>query len=329
MEKQIVFTGKQQSALKEYDAPEISEGVLGVRTSYSLMSTGTENIVFNGLYEAGTIFDAWVKYPFYPGYAAVGVVEKVQGNGHHFKVGDLVVHRGKHASYQAVKAEGCFKVPAGLDARSAVWFALAKISFMSAKAANYQLGDRVLVIGAGPIGQMAIRWASVCPVQSLIVCDGMAGRLELARQGGATHVIGKPIEECTELIRDITGNAMPNVVVDSTGNAAVFESALKTVCDRGRVVLVGDTGMPSLQRLTHDVVVRGISIVGAHDCHTDNGWTAQRINSLFFDLVMQGRINLDNLNTHFFAPAKYQDAYQLANTRRGETMGVLFDWNTN
>ena len=46
-----------------------------VRINLSLMSTGTENIVFNRLFDPGTHWDEWVKYPFYPGYTAVGTVE--------------------------------------------------------------------------------------------------------------------------------------------------------------------------------------------------------------------------------------------------------------
>lgn len=40
------------------------------------MSIETENNVFNRLFEPGTGWDNWVKYPFYPDYAVMGEVEK-------------------------------------------------------------------------------------------------------------------------------------------------------------------------------------------------------------------------------------------------------------
>jgi len=92
------------------------------------------------------------------------------------------------------------------------------------------------------------------------------------------------------------------------------------------VVILGDTGSPAEQRLTQDVITRGLTIVGAHDMHVDAQWNDATIISYFFDLVAAGRIPLAGLTSHTFTPDRCADAYALANARRGETMGILFDW---
>lgn len=325
--QRFVFTGKQQVSLESFELPELAAGQVRVRTELSLMSTGTENIVFNRLFDAGTNWDNWVKYPFYPGYTAVGVIEAV-GSDVTLKVGDRVASRTSHASHAVVAAKDCFALPADLPFEKAVWFALAKIAFRGACATQYQFGDEVLIIGAGPIGQMSTRWARAAGATSILVADAVADRLTMARAGGATAVIAQPIQEAKAAILEANEGRLPRVVIDSTGNAAVFSAALGLAADRGTVVILGDTGTPTQQSLTGDVINRGLTIRGAHDIHETPQWNDATITRLFTQLASDGRFSLDGLNTHFFTPAQHAEAYEIANRDRAKTMGILFDWRT-
>lgn len=326
MAHRIVFTGKQQVHLEAFEPKEVGPDEIAVRSLYSLMSTGTENIVFNRLFEPGTHWDRWVKYPFYPGYALVGEVVNAGNRVQKARVGDRVALRSGHASFQVVSADAATVVPAGVGSREAAWFALGKIASMSARAAQYQVGDTVVVIGAGPVGQMALRWANACSAETLVVVDRFASRLEMARRGGASHVLAKPIEECLEDIQAANSGELPRVVIDATGHPQVFVQALRMARPRGRVVLLGDTGTPSNQHLSSDVIAKGLTIAGAHDSHVDADWSAARIHRLFFRLVETARFPLTGLNTHEFRPEECERAYALANSRREDTMGILFNW---
>ena len=322
----VVFTGKQKVALEEFKVEDPRGDKVRVRSVCSLMSTGTENIVYNRLFEAGTHWDRWVKYPFYPGYSLVGEVEAVGEDVKNVKVGDRVVAREGHASHHVLSESQCSPIPAAVNSQDAAWFALAKIASMGAKAAAYAIGDDVLVIGAGPIGQMTLRWARACGAENVIVADPVASRLEMATRGGATSVINTAVDKCMDEVKAQNYGALPKIVVDTTGNEHVFAAALTLVARHGKLVLLGDTGAPSRQHLTSDVVTRGVTITGAHDGHEVGSWTGPRIYRLFFNLVKSGRFNLSGLITHTFAPLEFQQAYDVANTKRGETMGILFDW---
>src|SRR5262249_680733 len=115
MAHRIVFTGKQQLSFEEYKPESVGEKSVAVRTLCSLMSTGTGDIVFNRLFEAGTHWDRWVKYPFYTGYSAVGEVVEIGPAVKSVKVGDRVAVRAGHASNHVVPEDSCNKVPATLD----------------------------------------------------------------------------------------------------------------------------------------------------------------------------------------------------------------------
>ena len=326
MPRRIVFTGKQQLSIEEFKMPSPASEEVVVRVKYTLVSTGTETIVFNRRFDAGTYTEAWVKYPFYPGYAAMGEVLRVGDAVKQFKAGDRVVCRGNHASVCVRNHTEVWPVPNDVDDRVAPWFALAKITAMGARVAKYRLGASVLVIGAGPIGQMSLRWAASAGVGNLIVADSIAMRLDLARKGGATSIVDKPVEKAIPEIERLNCGEKPEIVLDTTGNAAVFASALVAVARLGTVVLIGDTGTPGEQRLTQDVVIRGLHIVGAHDCHDTPDWNTSCITRLFFDLVAKGRMNMGGMNTHEFKPDAAAEVYDLASNRRAETMGIIFDW---
>lgn len=325
----VVFSEPGRVELEELEPERVGEGSIAVRTLYSLISTGTELTVLNRRFEAGSHWDRWVKYPFRPGYAAVGEVVEVGVGVEGLARGDLVASPERHASSLVAPAYLCTPLPTGIDPAVAAWFALAKIAFMGAQAAAHHLGDTVAVIGAGPIGQMAVRWANAAGVRAVVAIDSVPSRLEFARRGGATAVITKPAAEAADEVRSVVGPAGPDVVIDTTGNAEVLSAALGLVRSHGRVVVLGDTGAPTDQHLTSDLIIRGITVVGAHDIHSrsDVGWDGDRaIHSLFFHLVATDRFNLQGLNTHVFDPRDCAEAYRLANDRRGETVGIIFDW---
>jgi 2-desacetyl-2-hydroxyethyl bacteriochlorophyllide A dehydrogenase len=325
--QRIVFTGKQEVCLETFRLDPPGPGEIIIRTTHSLMSTGTENIVFNRLFDPGTHWDQWVQYPFLPGYASVGEILAAGEGVTGLCIGDRVIHRKGHCSHATIQACEAVPVPDAVLSDQAVWFALAKIGFHGALAARYHLGDSVLVIGAGPIGQMSVRWARAAGAAHIAAADPASRRLELARVGGATILLAEAVEGIREDLHRQNSGVLPRVVIDSTGNADVFASALGLVADHGKVVLLGDTGQPARQHLTMDIITRGLTVVGAHDSHITAAWNLRSITALFFEFLSQGRLSLDGLNTHYLSPADCGRAYEIANRNRAETMGILFQWN--
>ena len=297
-----------------------------MRTISSLMSTGTENICLNQNYAPGTHWDDWVKFPFQPGYLTVGEITEVGDEVKGWKVGQRAATRKQHASIVTNVPSEYFPLPDGMSYADAGWFGLAFIGFFGARAAEYRIGDSVTIVGAGPIGQMAVRWASALGCERIIVVDPVEWRLELARKGGATHSLAISVDQAPAAVREICGG-LPRLAIDATGHPAVFEKALALPGDKGKLVLLGDAGDPSQQRLTPDVVRRGITIVGAHMNHVDDLWSYQTIFRYWASLWERGRFSLEGLNSHTFRPEQCAEAYRTANEKRAETMGIVFDWS--
>src|SRR5438874_2764438 len=120
--RSIIFTGQNQVQTIEEDplaAPE--RGEIQVETTRTLISTGTEGIVLGRKFSPGTHWDAWVKYPFRPGYSHVGRVSAVGEDVNEFGVGDRVATRGSHASQVNVRAIHAVKVPDEVSDDDSTW----------------------------------------------------------------------------------------------------------------------------------------------------------------------------------------------------------------
>lgn len=239
-------------------------------------------------------------------------------------VGTRVCTRLGHASHGNVRAADCIRVPAGVPSELAPWAKLAQVAFAGIRAGEVGLGDEVLVIGAGPIGQMVARWALAAGALHVTVADMSKDRLRLAMDAGATATLDAPLADSSAALLAAHAGVLPTRVIDTTGNPAVFADALNVAGERGTVVLLGDPGEPSKLRLTASLTTSGLRVVGVH--HTHGMAEQPLVFELFFRLLADQRFATHGLNTHMWRPSQCSEAYELLQSSRSSTMGMLFDW---
>jgi 2-desacetyl-2-hydroxyethyl bacteriochlorophyllide A dehydrogenase len=329
----IVFTDRDRVEVREERAPEIAADQVLVQASKTLISTGTEGIVLGRHFDPGTHWDAWVKYPFSPGYSFAGRVVAIGSEVTNLGEGDRVAVRGPHRQHIAVPADRIYRVPDDVSDEDATWFGLANIVQNGVRRAEHRLGDDVAVIGLGLLGQLVVQYARLLGARQVIAVDLVERRLEMAQGHGATTALAMSADEARERVLDLTNNLGADLVYDVTGAAPVFPAALRLLRRFGRLVLLGDTGTPGEQRLTGDVVTKGLTIVGAHDSNpppasSDHAyWSHQRMTDLFFTYLLRGDMRVSDLVTHRYAPREAADAYRMLREDRGSAMGVIFDWS--
>src|SRR5204863_6317998 len=129
----------------------------------------------------------------------------------------------------------------------ATWTALGKIAQLGVRAAEHHMGDTVVVIGLGLVGQLVVQYVRLMGAGEIIAIDPAEMRLKMAAAHGATATLAMPVGQAiTEVHRLTGGGGGARVVYDVTGHPAVFPDALHLPVDRGRLVLLGDTGTPEL-----------------------------------------------------------------------------------
>ena len=100
----------------------------------------------------------------------------------------------------------------------------------------------VLVLGAGPIGQLVIAVLNDIGTDTIIASDLSQSRLDTATTMGAHQVVGvegRTLEERLEQVRNLTGGIGPDIVIETAGVPIVFKEALDFVRRGGIVVEVG------------------------------------------------------------------------------------------
>ena len=321
----IIFPRKGEVALEAFELADVGENDVRVESLYSLISIGTESTILHHRYDPDTHFARQFSFPqLQTGNQTVGFVEAIGANVTSPACGDYVFIRKGHASAWVMPADDCSPIPALLDLKHASWCGMAKIAFRAAEEAPFRLGGCALIVGAGPVGQMAVRWAKLAGMAQIVVSDLSAQRLHLAGEG-VDCLEGALADRFSEASALTAGEGF-EIVIDTTGNAAVFQTALSLSRRFGKVVLLGDTGYPTQQRLTSDMMNKGVSVVATHESLDRHGWTERDIDQLFFKHVKSGAFDLRNLISHEFSPHQCVDAYRLVTDHRDEVTGAIFDW---
>jgi 2-desacetyl-2-hydroxyethyl bacteriochlorophyllide A dehydrogenase len=329
MPARIIFPEKGRVELQRFTPPGPEPDEVQVRTEYSLISIGTETTILHQRYDPDTHFARIFSFPqLKTGVQAVGRVILCGEDVSEFRTGDRVFMRMAHGSHQSLPARLVSAVPEGIDPKLACWCGLAKTAFRAAWAAEPLDDASILVVGAGPVGQMVLRWLNVRGAKHVSVVDLSSYRLELAEPSGAAQLLCGDLAEQIDIVREVNGGKGPTVVIDTTGNPKALTYAMKAAAHFGEIILLGDTGYPDRQHLSSEMMSKGLTIQATHDSHDRDGWTQRRIDEEFFKVVAQRRFELGGLITHEFVPEECAPAYALADNDRGNVMGILYDWSS-
>jgi 2-desacetyl-2-hydroxyethyl bacteriochlorophyllide A dehydrogenase len=328
----ILFTGPGQVELREEPvAPPRPDEVL-CAAEKSLISIGTETHCLRGVFEPGTMWADWVRYPFHPGYSMVARVEEVGADVRGVRPGDLVAVSGNHRQRFTSPQSEVYPLPEGVSDEEGTWMLLACTTQLGVRRAAIQLGERVGVIGVGVLGQLVVQYCRLSGARHVIAINRSPSRLALARQHGATHSIQTDVQHARDEVAAITEGQMLDVVFDVTSNPDSLAPATELARRLGRVVLLGDSPTPSQQHLGPHVVSNSLSILSIHGsmrgepASAFHRWDARAMTDLFFDLLRQGRMRVADLVTHRYSPAAAPEVYATLLENPTVALGVIFDW---
>jgi (R,R)-butanediol dehydrogenase / meso-butanediol dehydrogenase / diacetyl reductase len=157
-------------------------------------------------------------------------------------------------------------------------------------------GDNVAIVGAGPIGLMALMAARLRGAKQVVVIEVAERRIEAARQCGADAVIDPTHEDAEKRALELTDGQGFDLVLECAGQPATVLMAAKLTRTRGRLVIMGVFEKPAAIDLT-DVVFREKTISGSMSGYGLYDETIRMMTDPRFrgDLLITDRIGLDEL----------------------------------
>ncbi|SHF25913.1 zinc-binding alcohol dehydrogenase family protein [Alkalibacter saccharofermentans] len=162
-------------------------------------------------------------------------------------------------------------------------------------------GDKVLIMGSGPIGVCTMQIAKARGAE-VVITDIVTSRLERAKEMGADIVVNVLEEDLSKVIMDFTNNEGMPVVIDSVCSVESFEQSVGMASPAGRVVVIGLLSKKSAIAQV-EITKKELNIIGS------------RLSNYRFPEVIEGFesgvLTPEKLRTHSFHYTEVVKAFEL------------------
>lgn len=328
----VVFAGKGKVVLEERPMPELKPGQLLVQTICSHISTGTELTILSGDYPRDSIWEQYSQYPFDAGYSNIG---RVIGTGDGVSdewIGRHVASYATHAVYNTISLDDVRVVPDGVDLEDATMFTIAEIVMNGIRRGHVNWGESVVVFGLGILGQLAVRLCSYSGAMPVFGVDTAEKRLRFLPEISRVIRVNPKQQDVSKIVKENTKGRMADVAFELTGDPKVISSEPSVLHKQGRLVILSSPRGPSMFDF-HDLCnAMSLQIIGAHNLSHpphptfDNPWTKQRHGELFFDLLINHDLVVEDLITHRVSFREAPAIYGALLQDRSNFMGVILRW---
>lgn len=324
--KVAVMLGVGKMGFEERDIPKAKDDEVLVKLEYVGICGSDLHY-----YETGAIGDYVVKPPFVLGHEPGGTVVEVGKNVKHLKVGDRVALEpgktcghcefcktgrynlcpdvvffatppvdGVFQEYVAHEADLCFKLPDNVSTLEGALIEPLAVGFHAAIQGEAHLGQRAVVMGAGCIGLVSMMALKARGVSEVYLVDIMEKRLEKALELGATGVINGAKEDVLERVKELTGGAGMDLVIETAGTEITTRQAIHMAKKGSNIVLVGysKSGEMTLP----------MSLVLDKELTFKTVFRYRHIYPMAIDAVAAGKVNLKGIVTDVFGLDEAQKA---------------------
>lgn len=360
-----------QLRLEEVPVPAVKKGGILIHTQYSLVSSGTESTavrqaamnivskakarpddvrkVVQNIRRQGLIatykavmnrLDSLTPL----GYSASGTVIEIGEGVDEFHKGQRVACGGagyaNHAEYNFVPKNLVVSVPDGVSMAEAACTTVGAVAMQGFRQSDLSLGDTVVVIGLGLIGQICLQIAKAAGCLTVGI-DIKQERLQLALKLGADAACGIDLQAASSMVENISQGIGADVVVLAVGTDSnePLELAVQLVRDRGKLVNIGKAKIdipyePFFKKDLSLVFSRSYGPGRYDPTYEEKGidyppgyvkWTERRNMAAFLDLVARKKINLKGI---IGKPTPFYEAVEVyRRLKTGKTgLAVLFGY---
>lgn len=180
-------------------------------------------------------------------------------------------------------------------------------------------GGTVVIIGPGPIGLIAMRFAKALGAARVIVV-GRGARLDAAATMGADAVVDFEKEEPVAAVRDLAGDAGVDEVLECSGAPGTFAQAVRMVRKGGKVILVGVPTDKVREELPFKYIVHNeIAIFGSR--------ANPNVGRKIIRMLAAGQIRVRDLITHTFPLEDFAKGLDTFVNRRDGVIKVVIEPN--
>jgi threonine dehydrogenase-like Zn-dependent dehydrogenase len=337
--RSVVVNGPNDTRIVEEAEPSLPRGSIKVRVRYS--SVVMENV---GLHTGTDPRLRRPGHPLYRGYPqpqageviaeVVALAPDLRPEAAGVRVGDRLAAYAPYREVQTVAAGAWVALHPGVAPEAAISQAFAGTTLHAVRRARLEIGDDVLVIGAGPMGALLPAWARLGGAGRIIVADLHPRRLEIAGRLGATHTVNPRDTDVAAAVQEITEGNGPDVVFDAGNTAATFPLALELARPQGKVVVLSWHTQPvTIDDVTRDFYHKELEIIatratGPAASHRSPyvRWTGAESQRLIARWMGEGRFDPSPIVTGRRPLEAFVPAMEDLAARPGDHLKTLITW---
>lgn len=285
-------------------------------------------------------------YPIIPGHEWSGTIVKVGKDVWDFKVGDRITsdvslgcgecdacrkghynlcpnrevigsyrnRQGVFAQYVAVPQRHVYKIPEGLSMEEAALAEPAATAMYAVSKARIPAGAQVLVIGDGPIGQLAAQLANIAGASKVIMAGSWDEKLAIAKECGIAETINYHKEDVVERARVLTDGG-PEIIIETSGNNRALGSAVQALKPTGRIVAVSWYSGPVVEVAMNTVIVKDAELIGSLASPNSFGPV--------LSYMAEGKLKVKPLITHVKPLKELEDVVKMVRAKKEMRIKIL------
>lgn len=285
-------------------------------------------------------------YPRIPGHEFSAEIISIPENDKGLKAGDIITcnpyfNCGKCYSCQrgfvncctdnqtmGVQRDGAFReyitMPIeriydgkGLSAKELALVEPFTISYHALHRAPVKPGDKVLVVGAGPIGLFALIAAKAQGAE-VYVADILDGRLEKALHFGAAGVINSKTSNIVDEAMKITNGNGFDVCVEACGQSVTFLSCIDCAAFAANIILIGN-GKKETTFLHSILLKKELNVFGSRNSYAKDFMAV-------IDLIASGKVNVLDMVSDIYPIDRADEAFKALANNDGSLAKVLIEF---
>lgn len=337
--KAAFYKGNEKIAVGDGLVEAPADSQVQVRIAYAGIC-GTDMHIYHGK------MDKRVNIPQIMGHEVSGTVENVGNSVTHVKPGQPVTvmpldwcgecpackaghtHICQNLKFLGIDTQGGFQelwtvparavlpLPEGTSLEKAALIEPLAVACHDVRLAEITSGDKVVVIGGGPIGALIALVAKSAGAE-VVVAEINPFRLKLL-EGLGLKVVNSKENDLEAYVNDWTRNAGADVVFEVTAHPSGIETAVKLPRTRGKVIVVGIFSDPPQVDLFR-FFWRELKLIGARVYEQEDFEKAIK-------LIAEDVLPLEKLISEVYPLEKLRDGLELME-KGGEVMKILIQCN--
>lgn len=224
---------------------------------------------------------------------------------------------GVASTYFAVDASKVTPIPQTMGFEEGAMIEPLAVAVHAARRAGDIRGKKIVVIGAGPIGNLVSQAVKGLGAGQVMVTDVSDYRLQLAKECGADFCVNTRNQEFGEAMVEAFGPDKADVIYDCAGNNVTINQAIRCARKGSTIILVAVfAGMASAD----------LAVLNDHELDLNTTMMYRHEDYVTaIEMVEAGKIRLQPLMSKVFPFGQYKQAYEYIDANRETTMKVLID----